>query len=200
MPHFCPAVGLKGGLGVGVGPTMSARLGQWLSVMGFKAVVEVGVVAALLAAGPAGAAEVTFLNRFHGSWMGSGTVVHESVDLLRFSCSATGKHRKNHIAISGNCRAVLGSRNFAADLSFDPRSGRYTGTYVGHKVGPAKLTGRRKGNVVNLTITWPKPVHGDLRARMVIENSGSGVLKILIADRLSPDGPEAMTAFTLKQI
>jgi hypothetical protein len=169
--------------------------------MRFKYLVGVGaIVASLGAASPAGAAEINFLSRFHGSWMGSGTVVRESVDLLKFSCSATGKPGQNHIAIAGNCRALLGSRNFAADLSFDPKSGRYTGTYIGHKVGPAKLTGKRKGNVVNLTIIWPKPVHGDLKARMVIENSGSGLLKILIADQLSPDGPEARTAFILKQI
>ena len=157
------------------------------------------LLAALGAAETAPAAENGFLTRFNGSWAGSGTIVAESVDVLKFSCNATGKPEENQIAIAGNCKAFLGSRNFAARLTFDPASGRYVGTYVGHKVGPARLSGKRRGNVVDLTITWPKPVHGDLKAKMIIENAGKGVLKIMIADEVAPGGPEARTDFVLRQ-
>jgi hypothetical protein len=82
----------------------------------------------------------------------------------------------------------------AADITFDPKTGRYSGTYIGAKVGPARVSGVRDGDVVRLVITWPKPVQGDTRASMIIENAGEGRLRIVINDNVLPGGPEQRTS------
>ena len=84
--------------------------------------------------------------------------------------------------------------------TFDPSSGRYTGTYVGSSIGPARLSGKRGGDAVNLTITWPKPVRGDTTAAMTIRNTGNGQLGITIVDEVPAGGPKAqVSSISLKQ-
>jgi hypothetical protein len=65
------------------------------------------------------------------------------------------------------------TRKIGADLTVDS-SGKYTGTYVGSKIGPAALSGRRQGDTIVLDVTWPKPVNGDTKAKMTISNTGDG--------------------------
>jgi hypothetical protein len=101
-----------------------------------------------------------------------------------------GAPSENAVSLRGTCRAaVIVSRDFGADVSFDPGSGRYSGVYTGSKIGPARLSGRRSGDAVNLTITWPQPVNGDTKARMTIRNGGDGQLQILVTDEVAPGGP-----------
>jgi hypothetical protein len=91
--------------------------------------------------------------------------------------------------MSGQCGASIFSRQIRADISFNPSSGRYNGTYVGSSIGPARLSGRRHGSVIVLAITWPQPVNGDTKATMNIRNSGNGRLAITITDRAAAGGP-----------
>ncbi len=91
--------------------------------------------------------------------------------------------------MSGTCRAaVIFSRNISATLQVD-ESGNYSGTYVGSSIGPAKLSGKRQGDAVNLTITWPKEVRGDTTAAMTIRNAGNGQVSIVITDEVPAGGP-----------
>jgi hypothetical protein len=83
--------------------------------------------------------------------------------------------------------------HIAADITYDPVSGHYSGTYIGAKVGPARVVGKRSSNVVDLAITWPRPVHGDTKARMTIENAGDGRLRLTIFDNVIAGGPEERT-------
>ena len=134
--------------------------------------------------------EQAFIDLFGGVWAGSGTI---SSIPLRVSCHATGHPSANRITIEGNCRlAIIGAR-IAADLTFDPVTGGYSGTYIGARVGPARVIGKRSGSVVNLAITWPTPVHGDTKARMIIENAGGGSLRLTIFDNVAPGGSEERT-------
>jgi len=138
------------------------------------------------------AAETDFLNRFRGSWSGQGTVQREGLSQPRqVACSVTGFADQNRVSVQGNCRAaVIFSRQIRADLTYDPASATYRGTYTGSRIGPARLTGARSGDAVNLRIEWPRPVNGDTQAAMAIRNDGRGTLRISVADNLSPGGPD----------
>jgi hypothetical protein len=54
---------------------------------------------------------------------------------------------------------------------------------------------------VVLTVTWPKPVNGDTKATMTIQNSGNGALAITVVDAVHPGGPQAeVTRLALSQL
>jgi hypothetical protein len=139
----------------------------------------------------AAAQEESFLARFAGSWSGTGLAKRDAAEEPnRVRCRMAGAPSANAVSLRGTCRAaVIVSRDFGADVTFDPGSGRYSGVYTGSKIGPARLSGRRSGDAVNLTITWPQPVNGDTKARMTIRNGGDGQLQILVTDEVAPGGP-----------
>ena len=150
---------------------------------------------ALLAGAPGASAAVdeqAFINLFRGAWVGSGTVLKFSAPLT-VSCRAVGRPTTNRVVIDGSCSVSIISVRIGADITYDPQADRYTGTYIGAKVGPAHVVGKRSGSTVNLAITWPKPVNGDTNARMTIENAGKGSLHLTIFDNLVPGGPEKKT-------
>ena len=146
--------------------------------------------AAAGASTPAG--EQAFIDLFRGSWAGAGTVLKFSAPLT-VSCRAVGRPTTNRVVIDGSCSVSIISVRIGADITYDPQADRYTGTYIGAKVGPARVVGKRTGSTVNLAITWPKPVNGDTSARMTIENAGKGSLHLTIFDNLVPGGPEKKT-------
>ena len=150
----------------------------------------------LSASAPTQAQEADFLNRFEGTFSGSGSVSrNESENATNVRCTMNGDAAENRLSMSGTCRAaVIFSRQISADLQFDPSSGRYTGTYVGSSIGPAALSGTRSGDAVNLTITWPAKVRGDRTAAMTIRNSGNGQVAIIITDEVPAGGPRAQVS------
>ncbi len=144
----------------------------------------------MLAASAAQAGETDFFNRFAGSFSGSGQVKRNaSENANQVSCTLTGRPTASGISMSGQCGAFIFSKEISADLRYDAASGRYHGTYVGSSIGAAHLSGRRQGDSVVLTITWPQPVNGDTKATMTIRNSGNGRLGITITDKVAPGGP-----------
>jgi hypothetical protein len=66
--------------------------------------------------------------------------------------------------------------------------------YTGSRIGPARLTGIRSGDAVNLRIEWPRPVNSDTQATMVIRNDSQGALRITVTDNLTPGGPTQQTS------
>jgi hypothetical protein len=133
-----------------------------------------------------------FIDLFGGTWAGSGTVARGSVP-WRVSCGAIGRSAPNHLTVEGACSVSIVSVRIAADIKYDPASGRYSGTYIGAEVGPARISGRRSGNVVNFIVTWPKPVNGDTKAHMTILNTGDK-FRLTLLDNLTPGGPEVVTS------
>jgi hypothetical protein len=106
-----------------------------------------------------------------------------------------GSPAENRISAQGNCRAVLiFRRQIGIVLVHDPQSGTYRGTYTGSRIGPARLIGTRSGDALNLRIEWPRPVNGDTQATMVVQNDGRGILRITVADNLTPGGPIEKTS------
>ena len=160
------------------------------------AAASLSCIVTALTSNPLQAAETDFLERFRGNWAGSGKVQREGASQPRqVTCSVTGSPVENRISAQGTCRAALiFSRSIGVDLTYDPRSGTYRGTYTGSRIGPAQLSGTRNGDTVNLRIEWPRPVNGDTQAAMVIRNDGRGMLRITVADNLTPGGPIQQTS------
>lgn len=149
-------------------------------------------LSAALSSVPVKAAEADFLNRFSGSFEGGGTVQRSAEENAnQVTCSFTGQSSATGVTMRGKCGAFIFSKDIQAELRFNPETGRYSGTYVGSSIGPAALNGKRNGDSVVLTITWPQPVNGDTKATMTIRNAGNGRLAITITDKLSPGGPSA---------
>jgi hypothetical protein len=132
------------------------------------------------------------LDSFTGSFSGTGTVVEgpnatEREVRCRFNSSRQGG---SGLALRGTCWAyAIMSRSISADLVFNSKTGRVVGTYAGARVGPARLSGRRRGSALDLVVNWPKPVHGSMTARMRIERSGPERLRILVLSRVGEDSP-----------
>lgn len=154
-----------------------------------RLVLAAGLMAA---ASPAFAqSEGDFASRFDGSWSGGGTVKTSADSSDRnVKCSVTGSSTETSVDVKGSCRAaIIISRDIGASIKLDPKTGRYTGTYIGSTIGPARLSGRRNGDRVNLVVTWPKPVNGDTTANMTITNAGNGQFSFVVTDRAAPGGP-----------
>ena len=140
-------------------------------------------------------AEQPFFDRFDGSWRGNGQVQRDIDPAPRsVKCSLTGKRNgPNRMSIAGTCRAaVIFSRKIGADLTFDPKSQRFTGSYTGSATGPATLSGRLRGERLVLEITYAKVVYGDRKAVMTISNPGSRNFSMAVTDKV--DGRDKQTS------
>ena len=82
-------------------------------------------------------AEVTFLNRFSGSWAGTGTVQRNAATSpWHVNCLINGSPGANRISIQGSCHgAIIVERRIGAELTYDSKSGAYQGVYTGARVG-----------------------------------------------------------------
>jgi hypothetical protein len=153
-----------------------------------------------LLAGQTGAAPAA-LGRYAGTFAGSGTIL-EGPDATshQVRCSFTILQRgATGLSLQGTCRAYLIiSRSISANLAWDPRSGRVTGTYTGSRVGTARLTGRQAGTDFDLTIAWPQPLYGDTTAQMKVASLDPDRFRIVVTDRIGVNGPiRATTDLTL---
>jgi len=137
--------------------------------------------------------EQSFIDLFAGAWAGPGTLVKAAIP-WRVTCRATGQSSTNRLIVEGSCSLAIINDRIAADIAYDPKTGLYSGTYIGAKVGPARVSGRRSGSVLSLAITWPHPVFGDTRARMTIVNTGGATFRLTIFDNIAPGGPEELTS------
>jgi hypothetical protein len=167
----------------------------------FRCAASALALTAICFGSAAQAAEADFLSRFSGSFSGGGLVQRNADEgPNEVNCTLTGQPSQNGVSMSGKCGAFIFSKNIRADIQFDPATGRYSGVYVGSSIGPASLSGKRKGDAVVLTITWPQPVNGDTKATMTIHNPGNGQLAITVTDEVAPGGPrEQVTKLALTQ-
>ncbi|UUP16551.1 hypothetical protein [Nitratireductor thuwali] len=147
------------------------------------------------------AAQEDSLDRFAGTWSGSGTVqVNFQSQPRDVSCDLAGVSGGQSISISGTCRAYLVfTRRIGVKLALNPQSQKYTGTYMGSPAGPAHLSGTMENGSLDLTITWPKEINGDRTALMRVA-SDSGSLHITVSDRVGGEGElRTMTDIALTQ-
>lgn len=169
-----------------------------------KAVAAALVAGFLLAAPmPAHAAdEGAFMERFAGEWSGGGPYKRTArTPAVNIKCTLSGNRSGNRITVGGTCRAaIVVRRAIAMDVTYDPGSGRYRGTYKGEMDGFAQLAGKRQGDTVTFDVTWPEVLNGDRSASLSISSSGDGVMHLRMRDRSSPDGPmEVMWDLTFRK-
>lgn len=136
-----------------------------------------------------------FLEGFAGHWSGGGAVRRKADEAVhRAQCTMVGVQEGQHLRLDGTCRvfAVI-SRAIGADITFDPASGSYSGTYWGSFAGPAHVTGKRRGDTVTLGVTWPQRVNGDTAATMRIDSFGAGGFTIIVTDSPTQGGDAVET-------
>ena len=156
------------------------------------------VLAACLALGAGGSAlasEGDFLDRFTGDWSGGG-MAQRTLDSTprEVSCTAEGTRDGDSVTVSGTCKALMVfTRDVSVTITHDPASDQYSGTYVGSRIGPAQLSGRRDGDTLDMTLTWPREVNGDRTAQMTIRNTDDGRLQIVVSDRPGGTGEPVQT-------
>jgi hypothetical protein len=161
-----------------------------------------GVIPLLcLAAGGAVTAAPAALDRYAGSFSASGTFLEgPNADSHHVRCRFTSLQQgATGLSLQGTCWAYLIiARSISADLVWDSRSGQVTGTYTGSRVGTAQLRGRQVGADFDLMIEWPKPLYGDTTAQMRVASLDPDRVRIVVTDRIGPNGPvRATTDLTL---
>lgn len=142
---------------------------------------------ALLVATGALAQQATYFARYEGDWSGGGRVqVEQLPEPFNVSCNVRGSREgETGFSLNGNCRAMLiMSREIGADIQRDPASGRYTGVYTGSSSGPARLDGRRRGDTLDLKVTWGRKIYDDNTARMLIRNVDGRQFRMQVVEKI----------------
>lgn len=132
-------------------------------------------------------AATDYLSRFDGSWRGGGSVtVRQLPSPVDVSCNMAGDRRgARSFSLGGTCSAMLlMTRQIGANISYDPGSKRYSGTYTGSTSGPATLAGRLRGDTLDLRVTWAKKIYDDDYARMLIRNDGRGAFTMQVVEKI----------------
>lgn len=148
-----------------------------------------GAVGATMLASPV--ASASFMDALEGSWRGAGTALVAPVGNISARCTLDVSVTGGKSAFDGVCRKGPFRRSLSLQLT--SRDGvTYSGTYDGTRAGAARLTGRRDGDTLSLTITWPKPVNGDRTATLVLKNRSGGRLQQRVFDIV--DGSTVVTS------
>ena len=114
------------------------------------------------------------------------------------NCTAVGLPGVNRLAIRASCHVLLViSVNINVDVTYNPPSDRYSGTYSAGDM-TAAISGKRNGDTVDFAMTWDKPIDvaGNTSGRLTIVNPGHGDFRLLI-DNLKRNGPEERTSDVL---
>lgn len=139
-----------------------------------------------------------FLSRFEGEWRGNGMVIGDAGDPpRRVSCMAIGTTGPTSVDIAGDCRMLaIFKRPIGATLVH--HGDGFTGTYVGSRIGDARLAGDVEADTLVMTMEWPEEVNGDTTAEMRITNAGDGTLTLEVVDEIDgEDGSETFVATEL---
>ncbi len=153
--------------------------------------------ALFMAALPGSAAvadENDFLQSLSGNWQGSGQVrLRPDAQPMNVSCTLNSRTDGEEISMQGACRSkVVFTRRIGADLQADGT--RYTGSYVGSVRGPARLSGSRYGDTLNLQVTWPARQSARRTARMQVASLGGGRMRLVTSEAHPTTGAQVVTA------
>lgn len=163
---------------------------------GLRKMARMTVAAACLMAGlaHANADETGFLRSLEGSWAGKGVVkIRVTSPTIHVSCKFKSTTSTNSLLLDGDCRGLLVfTRHFSASLKADGAT--YSGSYTGSATGPAGLKGVRQGSMINLGITWAKPVNGDRKAIMTVQKNGADGMTLTTTDIDPRTGKSVVTS------
>ncbi|APO75694.1 hypothetical protein AM571_CH02892 [Rhizobium etli 8C-3] len=142
----------------------------------------------------AAAQEADFLRSLSGNWQGTGQVLMRiGSDPVNVRCSFATRAGLANFSMNGSCRGFIVVRR-AVSANLRVSGGRYSGTYVGPMGLPSALSGSRRGNAINLSVRWARPVNGDRNATMTIEKIGADGLRLLTVDRDHATGRSVITS------
>lgn len=138
--------------------------------------------------------ENDFLRTLSGNWQGSGQIrLRPDAQPMNVSCTLDSRADGEEISMQGACRAkVVFSRRIGADLQ--AVGARYTGSYVGSTRGPARLSGARDGDTLDLRVTWPARDTAGRTARMQVASLGSGRMRLVTSEAHPKTGERIVTA------
>lgn len=132
-----------------------------------------------------------------GPWAGEGYVQKdEKSRRVKVRCTIEGEQAGDDIQFEGVCRAMLiMKRDIGAKLT---RSGdSFTGTYKGADAGIAQLAGIETGpGRLELTMTFPRKIHTDDKAIMMIDRPDENTFTIVTIDTM--DSGEEVTTSSIR--
>ncbi|MEW9808470.1 hypothetical protein [Mesorhizobium marinum] len=134
------------------------------------------------AAFPAHADDASFLASFAGNWSGAGQFrISTASPPVPVTCAFDATTSATRLTLDGKCRGmVVVSRRIGVTLNTEANG--VSGSYVGSTTGPAGLAGGRSGDAFDLAIRWAKTVNGDRDARMKVEKTGAGGMRLTTTD------------------
>ena len=139
------------------------------------------------------AAEAEYLKSISGNWSGKGMVLTKiGGSKVNVSCNLQVASGAASLSMKGRCRGLLVSRGFSADVKTS--GSRYSGTYRGPSGQPSSLSGSRRGDNVNLAVTWARVINGDRNANMTIEKLGTNGLRLRTIDTEVGTGRSVVTS------
>jgi hypothetical protein len=138
--------------------------------------------------------EEQFLHSLAGQYEGKGQVrLRTNRKPINVTCSFRTSATANSLSLDGKCRGlVVISRSVGAKLTRNGSS--YKGTYIGAGSGPATLSGKRRGNALNLTVNWAKELNGDRRAQFSVAKAGKTGLTLTTIDKDPTSGKSVVTS------
>ncbi len=154
------------------------------------------------AALPARAGDGTdFMQRFSGSWIGSGQVLFGAEPRPEFACELSGDPdaAKLTFGMSGQCRMGAFSAPIYATLHYNADTKRYYGEFMdGAEGSGADIVGARSGESISLKLT-----RGSLQGRLAAETLGNDQLKVVLYYRdpnTNTETPVAAMGLTRKEL
>lgn len=140
------------------------------------------------------ASEAQFLGGLEGKYAGQGQVrLRTNKKPINVNCTFTSTASENSLSLKGRCRGLLVvSRAVGVDLKIS--GGAYRGSYIGAGSGTASLSGKRRGDTLNLAIGWAKEVNGDRRANLSVAKAGNDGLTLTTTDRDPSSGKMVTTS------
>jgi hypothetical protein len=157
--------------------------------------------AALLALAPAAFAEegAAFMQRFSGSWIGSGQVLFGPEPRAEFACELRGDPNASTFGMSGQCRMGGFSAPISAKVRYNADTNQYYGVFMDGAAGTgADLVGTKAGDGFSL-----KLVRGDMQGRLSAETVGADQMRVVIYYRdvrANTETPVVAMGFTRKDV
>jgi hypothetical protein len=101
---------------------------------------------------PAAHNEAAFLRNFDGRFNGTGSLRKAGGRTHNLSCAFDGNHSGANVSLSGRCStALVFGTTIRIQMSVDPQTGRYSGSFVESRGTVANLSGARKGQTLTLS-------------------------------------------------
>ena len=144
---------------------------------------------------PAEGVAMEFTPALSGTWEGGGEVFVNTEQETPFNvkCDITVNATDTTFDLDGECGALFIKRPIRVSLieEGDAISGTYDADL---RTGIADLDGTLEPDGIEMAVTWGGEVNGDTEARMRIERTGDGGLRVLTIDTDPATGEEVTTS------